>query len=523
MSNHRTETREKAEKLMTGAPGFNLSELLKGVSAADTGTEQIEYIPLDLIDPDPDNFYSLDGLNELAGNIEAIGLQQPLRLRPVQGGRYMLISGHRRRAACMLIRDGGNPMFDKGVPSIVERNLNSPAVIKFKLLMANKDTRIMTSADQNRQAAELEEVLLALEKEGFEFPGRLRDWVSELSGMSRSKLARLKVIREKLAPDIKTAYYDTGRLNETAAYELARLDIETQRWALNVYKQGHQGNVSMGSWFPKAFDDDRRRVAELNCRKVPGGGPCTYQRELIEHLYRKGYRGYDGCSSGCCWKCSSMEHCSNVCPKMKKEQEKLRAQKRKEKRELRDQQLAIEDARKREIENFWFRFGQAMRRAGLDENTLSEACGHDRYVNPLFRWNTTAEMRDQLLDGSCMDTRPDTYLPADRGMDLEQGRRLIAIADALDCSLDYLMLRTDNPKVNAAQESAPIDAATAPVWQIGAPPKTGRYLCRLKMANEAKLHENKLIWSDDAWTLYGDPLPDGVLVLAWWPLPEEEE
>ena len=60
---------------------FDITSVLKGVSGPDTGKEQIEYIPVDQIDPDPNNFYSLDGLDDLAGNIELIGLQQPLRDR----------------------------------------------------------------------------------------------------------------------------------------------------------------------------------------------------------------------------------------------------------------------------------------------------------------------------------------------------------------------------------------------------------------------------------------------------------
>ena len=84
---------------------FDLAKLMKDVSKVDTGKQQIRYIPLDLIDPDPDNFYSLDGLEELAGSIEMLGLQQPILVRPVQGGRYMVISGHRRREALRLIAE----------------------------------------------------------------------------------------------------------------------------------------------------------------------------------------------------------------------------------------------------------------------------------------------------------------------------------------------------------------------------------------------------------------------------------
>ena len=78
---------------------FNIGDYLKTDNVSKLDTEQIVRIDLDRIDPDPANFYSLDGIDELAGNIELIGLQQPLRVRP-EGDRFVVISGHRRRAAC---------------------------------------------------------------------------------------------------------------------------------------------------------------------------------------------------------------------------------------------------------------------------------------------------------------------------------------------------------------------------------------------------------------------------------------
>ena len=94
---------------------FDITSVLKGVSGPDTGKEQIEYIDISMIDPDPDNFYSLEGMEELAGNIELIGLQQPIRVRPGEDGHYIIVSGHRRRAAILLIRDGGSDQFKDGV------------------------------------------------------------------------------------------------------------------------------------------------------------------------------------------------------------------------------------------------------------------------------------------------------------------------------------------------------------------------------------------------------------------------
>ena len=87
---------------------FDLAAKLKeAASNLNTpGAEQIEYLPFELLDPDPDNFYSIDGLNELADSIATVGILTPLRVR-ANGGRYTITSGHRRRAAVQLLIDSG--------------------------------------------------------------------------------------------------------------------------------------------------------------------------------------------------------------------------------------------------------------------------------------------------------------------------------------------------------------------------------------------------------------------------------
>ena len=81
--------------------GSTLSDVLKNVSDPDRGPEQIVLLPIASIDADTNNFYSMDGVEELAANIELIGLLDPLRVRenPDMPGRYLIVSGHRRRAA----------------------------------------------------------------------------------------------------------------------------------------------------------------------------------------------------------------------------------------------------------------------------------------------------------------------------------------------------------------------------------------------------------------------------------------
>ena len=54
---------------------FNLADVLKNVPNVDTGREQIVYLLLSQIDEDPNNFYQLTDVPQLADNISLCGLQ----------------------------------------------------------------------------------------------------------------------------------------------------------------------------------------------------------------------------------------------------------------------------------------------------------------------------------------------------------------------------------------------------------------------------------------------------------------
>ena len=209
------------------AKKFDLGDYLKTEDVSRINTEQIVYIDLDRIDPDPSNFYSLDGIDELAGNIELIGLQQPLRVRP-EGERFTVISGHRRRAACLLIRDGGSEQFAKGVPCIVEYGEATPAMRELRLIYANSSTRVLSPAELSKQAERVQELLYELKKQGVEFPGRMREHVAAACRVSESKLARLGAIRKNLI-DVYRLAFDAQRLPEGLAYRISQETPEVQK------------------------------------------------------------------------------------------------------------------------------------------------------------------------------------------------------------------------------------------------------------------------------------------------------
>lgn len=95
----------------------------------ESGTrEQIEYIDEAKLSGDGENFYSMEGIEALAQNIELVGLQQPLRVRPDPDdeGGYIVVSGHRRLTAIRTICKVDEPERWRTVPCIVERGELSP-------------------------------------------------------------------------------------------------------------------------------------------------------------------------------------------------------------------------------------------------------------------------------------------------------------------------------------------------------------------------------------------------------------
>lgn len=208
---------------------FNIAELMKGVSRADTGREQISYLPHGQIFEDAANGYSMDGIGELARSIEIVGLQQPLRVRPIEGlaDGYRIISGHRRFAAVTQLIEQGSQRFADGIPCIIDSAAASDALRELQLILGNADNRRLTAADELQQTERISDCLRRLEDEGYQFPGRHRDWVSKLSGLSRSKIGRLDAIKKNLMPALFDRFNE-GLLGVTTAYRISQEPQEIQ-------------------------------------------------------------------------------------------------------------------------------------------------------------------------------------------------------------------------------------------------------------------------------------------------------
>src|ERR1017187_8685768 len=100
--------------LETLLPPRHLPHASTAVSSAaapsDRPGEALHQIPLEHLDHNPYQTRpaSLDpnALNELAASIKAVGVLQPIVVRPVAGGRYQVIAGERRCEAARMRQIG---------------------------------------------------------------------------------------------------------------------------------------------------------------------------------------------------------------------------------------------------------------------------------------------------------------------------------------------------------------------------------------------------------------------------------
>ncbi len=503
---------------MAEKKGFDLAAVLGDVSKLDTGAapgrKQLEYLELERLDPDPRNFYALDGIEELAANIELLGLQQPLTVRESEEtpGRYVVVSGHRRREALLrLAKD--DPEKWRYVPCIREKG-GSPALQELRLIYANMDTRKMSSADISRQAERVEALLYELKEQGMEFPGRMRDHVAEACKVSKTKLARLKVIREKLIPELKKAW-EKAELNEAVAYALAQQPEAMQRDIVGHIDVPLQ---SLMEWRVNDFAEKIREVDMRVCRRgTMKGLPCVNREKMLDRICLDRYRWNSApCPNRkCCTDCIELLTCPYSCPMLaelvKKKKAEAKAQKQMEKHEkANEDELAI-----REIERLWFRWGQAMDRAGLTDEQLKEKLG----LPPgafVYSWQVKKEQVEPLKDGSCTDTKPDTGTPLYPFLTRFDMHSLIARADALGCSLDYLLCRTDVPEVNTG-------AAAPDRWQTGTPKEGGLYAARFDCGGAVIRNIAKYDTGDGSWRFLGTYARIDAECIAWVKLPEEDD
>lgn len=487
---------------------FDLGKFLSdaGVNIDTAKREQIEYISIDLIVPDPENFYELSGLDELAENISLFGIRQPLRVRNIPGdeSRVMIVSGHRRHAALkkLIDEDGRDDLRD--VPCIVEPEAQNPHLVQLALIYDNADNRKISSAEQARQVEQVEKLLYQLKEDGYEFPGRMRDHVAQACKLSTGKIARLKVIRENLEKCWNPSYQQ-DKFGESTAYALAQMP---KAWQETIFERwGSKPNMLYADTVKK-FMERLNRISKLTCSHS-SDSMCAHREEMSQKAVADSWQ--DPCI-GCCFDCVSLRTCKSVCPLAAEKKKELRDTVREAERAAVQRQEEREQPQKELLALSYERMAQLRKERGVSvEDCVKASLGYayDANVKRMseIECGKTAKLTDRMPGGIWAG----------------EAQKLIATADLLGCTLDYLLGRTEYNcfiGVDLGVPAAPEKCVNIDTWRTGDPEEHGEYAVMVQYDPDEKAHLSDMLWGGE-WLDSGAAIKElGFEVLCWTPLPD---
>ena len=217
---------------------------------------KIRDIPLTEIDDFPDHPFKVRDDEDMAQLIESIkerGVITPATVRQKEGGRYELISGHRRKRACELAG------FDTLRCEVVELNRDEATILmvesnyqRSQILPSEKAFAYkMRSEAMKRQAGRPGKENSS--PVGIDLRGKQSlDLMSEECGDSRNQIHRY-IRLTNLVPEL-LEYVDEGRIKMRPAVELSFLDEDSQRDVvdeidLNDATPSHDQTIRMRKFF----------------------------------------------------------------------------------------------------------------------------------------------------------------------------------------------------------------------------------------------------------------------------------
>ena len=256
--------------------GFDIMDLQRGRgpvqarSRADEGRAVLKYIDVEDLVPSEDNFYPMSAIEELAGLIELSGgVKQPGLVVPLGGGKYKLLSGHRRRLASIWLVKRGKEAYRK-MPCMVEDAEREPGPEADELRAIDEEILIITTNGYREktdwvkvQEATRLRALLEKKRRFEKIPGETRKIIAEQLGTTPAQVGRYDSIEKHLIPRLKGCL-EQGKIGISVAYELSMLPEEVQEHAAaELWSKGRPVTLEdVRKWKPVERKPEKETTAD---------------------------------------------------------------------------------------------------------------------------------------------------------------------------------------------------------------------------------------------------------------------
>lgn len=228
------------------ATGFTVMDVLGERSKAgadDTPRARFRTkdIPINKMYRNEMNFYSLDGIEQLAGEILMLGMSQNLEVvyEPTEKGEYRIVAGERRWLALNKLVEKGYKEFGVATCKVIAPADADEEQIEIIMANAYRDKKIADVMEEEKRLKTALENMRAQKKQikGYDLSsGRLRDVIANMLHMSKTKIGQIEAVNNNLIPEFQEEL-KSERLTFSAAYEIAGLPEEEQKEILSHYKQ----------------------------------------------------------------------------------------------------------------------------------------------------------------------------------------------------------------------------------------------------------------------------------------------
>ena len=254
----------------------------------DAKLERVQNIPLSELHPFKEHPFKVQNNEEMERMIESIrkvGAITPALARPLPDGGYELISGHRRLAACQVLRIETMPVIvremsdDEAVIAMVDANLQRETILPSEKAFAYK-MKLEAIKHQGVASAQVGQKLLSVEI------------VADDAGESRNQIKRY-IRLTYLIPEL-LSMVDENKIAFNPAVEISYLEQSEQRvlldaMELNDCTPSHAQSIRLKKLSQEGVLDDQMIYTVMSEEKPNQQEQIKFKREDLKKYFPAGY------------------------------------------------------------------------------------------------------------------------------------------------------------------------------------------------------------------------------------------